>query len=65
MKIKALSVKEPFASFIKSGTKKIETRTWKTKYRGDILICASKIPQGENSGMAVCIAELVEIREME
>ena len=42
--MKALSVKQPWASFISEGMKTIETRSWPTKYRGDILICASKTP---------------------
>lgn len=39
--LKVISIKEPFASLIKEGIKKIETRSWKTNYRGDIYIHAS------------------------
>jgi hypothetical protein len=39
--MKALSLKQPFAELIKNGTKTIETRLWSTKYRGNLLICAS------------------------
>lgn len=39
--MKVLSIKEPFASLIKDGKKKIETRSWKTNYRGEIYIHAS------------------------
>ena len=28
--MKVISIKEPFATFIKDGYKKIETRSWKT-----------------------------------
>lgn len=42
--MKALSIKQPWASWIASGQKTIETRVWSTEYRGDILICASKTP---------------------
>jgi len=38
--MRALSFKQPFASLMLKG--KIETRTWSTKYRGAVLICASK-----------------------
>lgn len=38
--IKALSWKEPYGTLMLYG--KIETRTWKTNYRGLILMCASK-----------------------
>ena len=39
--VRVLSIKEPFASLIKDGKKKIETRSWKTNYRGEIYIHAS------------------------
>lgn len=39
--MKVLSIKEPFASLIKDNIKKIETRSWKTNYRGEIYIHAS------------------------
>lgn len=39
--MKVLSIKEPFATLICNGDKTIETRSWKTNYRGEILIHAS------------------------
>ena len=39
--MKALSIKEPFATLIKDGVKIYETRSWKTNYRGEIYIHAS------------------------
>lgn len=39
--IKVLSIKEPFASLIANDIKHIETRSWKTNYRGEIYIHAS------------------------
>lgn len=39
--MKALSVKQPYAAMIAMRVKRIETRTWATAYRGDILICSS------------------------
>lgn len=39
--MKVISIKEPFATLIASGIKKIETRSWKTNYRGEIFIHAS------------------------
>lgn len=39
--MKALSIKEPFASLVSLGIKRIETRSWKTNYRGEIYIHAS------------------------
>ena len=41
--MKVLSIKEPFATLIKDKEKKIETRSWKTNYRGEIYIHAAKI----------------------
>lgn len=40
--MKALTIKQPWASLIALGEKKIETRSWRTKYRGPILIHAGK-----------------------
>lgn len=39
--MKVLSIKEPYATLIASGKKLIETRSWKTNYRGEIFIHAS------------------------
>lgn len=43
--MKVLTIKEPFASLIKEKIKTIETRSWKTKYRGELYIHASKAPK--------------------
>lgn len=45
--MKVLSLKEPFATLIKNGIKTIETRSWKTNYRGKLYIHASstKMPK--------------------
>lgn len=40
--MKALSIKQPWASLIALGLKDVENRTWPTHYRGRILIHASK-----------------------
>ncbi len=39
---KVLSFTQPWASLVCLGEKKIETRSWKTSYRGPLLIHASK-----------------------
>lgn len=63
--MKALTVKPEFAELISSGIKTIECRTWKTDYRGDILITSSsKIRHGTIPGHALCVAELYDIRPM-
>ena len=40
--MKVLSIKEPYASLIKEKKKLIETRSFKTNYRGELYIHASK-----------------------
>lgn len=62
--MKAISIKEPWATLIRDGKKTIETRTWKTEYRGKLLLCCSKYPKSEISGMAFAIVDLVDIRDM-
>ena len=37
-RIRAISLHQPWASYIADGHKTIETRTWETSCRGDILI---------------------------
>ena len=40
--MKAISIWQPYATAIAVGTKKIETRSWKTSYTGPIAIHAAK-----------------------
>ena len=65
--MKALSVKQPWAHLIAEGFKTIEIRTWNTKYRGLLLIVASKKPDypGHASGQSVAICRLVDCRKEE
>lgn len=73
--MKALSLKQPYASFIAIGKKTIETRTWSTNYRGKLLIAASKsmdknysypnfLSIGLPFGKALAVVELVDCRPM-
>lgn len=73
--MKALSLKQPWASYVAIGRKTIETRTWSTKYRGKLLIVSSKTYDknfpyanflGPNLplGMALAIVDLVDCRLM-
>lgn len=45
--MKALSIKEPWASLIVNGYKEYEFRSWKMSYRGKVLIHASKTIEKE------------------
>ena len=40
--MKVITIKQPFATLIAEGLKEYEFRTWKTSYRGEILIHACK-----------------------
>ncbi|NET03075.1 MAG: ASCH domain-containing protein [Sphaerospermopsis sp. SIO1G1] len=40
--MKSISIWQPWASMISCGYKKVETRSWNTNYRGDLLICSAK-----------------------
>jgi hypothetical protein len=61
--MKAISCKPWWANKFFDGSKTIECRTWKTDYRGDVLICSSgngKIP-GLICNRALVVANLVDI----
>ena len=62
--MKVLSLTEPCATLIKNGIKTIETRSWKTNYRGKLYIHASstRIPKEfkENKDLM----SLVDINEL-
>jgi len=75
--MKALSVKQPYAMLIVQGLKTIEVRSWETKHRGDLLICASAAPKNlfwcdtetkENflmpAGCVLGVVELLDVRPM-
>lgn len=62
--MKAISIQQPWANMIAAGEKTIETRTWSTQYRGEILIVSSKKPDIPPAGYALAVATLVECRPM-
>jgi len=41
--MKALTIRQPWASLVATGVKTIETRSWSTKYRGPLAIHAGKV----------------------
>jgi conserved domain protein len=63
--MKTLSIQQPWASLIVAGLKDVENRTWKTNYRGRVLIHASgkKIPKNNlyTSNPAEVIQEISNI----
>lgn len=40
--MKALTLTQPWASLVAAGAKRIETRSWNTPYRGDLIIHSAK-----------------------
>lgn len=77
--MKALSIKQPWAWAIANKHKTIETRTWYTSYRGELLIVSSKTPDRAMSqlttqlsqrgqvieyGKAIAVCRLVDCRSM-
>lgn len=70
--MRCLSVKQPWAELIRDGVKSIELRTWRTNYRGLIIVCsgasasrsdgASRWPVIGPLGVARALVELVDVR---
>lgn len=66
--MKAISIKQPFASLIRDGKKQYEFRSWNTSYRGDILICSGKKPHWRCDdtdlypiGCSICIVTITGV----
>ena len=65
IRIRALSVRQPFANMIASGEKTIETRDWRPNFRGELLIVSTKFPVTPGpAGCAVAICRLADCRRM-
>ena len=61
--MKALTVRQPWASLIAQGKKTVELRTWATKYRGPLLITVSAKKHGDHpTGCTLCLVNLVDCR---
>ena len=71
--MKALTVKQPWASLIASGTKDVENRSWRTYYTGpllihaglgvdvdDLLVWRDQLPKLLPQGRVVARVELVD-----
>lgn len=60
--MKALSVHPCYAMDIMFGVKSVECRSWRTDYRGDILICSTAHKmKGTIPGHALCVVTLKDI----
>lgn len=76
--VKALSLKQPWASLVVAGVKTLETRMWATSHRGALVVCASRAvdprgPWGHPAlqgrrdlplGVALGVVEVVGCRAM-
>lgn len=70
--MKGLSIKQPWANLIVAGFKTIETRKWKTQYRGEVLICSTLQPDFippkgmsiKPLGYAIGLVELYKVMKM-
>ena len=64
--MKAVSIKQPWASLIAAGIKTLEIRPWPTEHRGKLVICSSRRPVLEHLplGQALCTVEVVDCRLM-
>ena len=64
--MKAISIKQPWASLIAAGIKTREIRQWPTDHRGPLLIVSSRRPvlEGHRHGAALCTVEIVGCRPM-
>lgn len=71
--MKAISIKQPWASYVAGGHKTVECRTWKISYRGPLLICSSRgdwVDEDDDGeiilygGLALGVVELVDIKKM-
>lgn len=64
----AISIKQPYAELIASGSKRAEYRSRPTNHRGALLVVASKSPANASgahlpAGVAVCVVNVVGCRE--
>jgi hypothetical protein len=74
--MRALTLCQPYASLVAGGEKSVETRTWATRHRGPLLICAGKRawPAPANyagpriatlpRAVALCVVHLLDCRRM-
>jgi hypothetical protein len=75
--MKALSVKQPWATLLVEGEKTVEVRSWSTPHRGALLICASASPKNVfwldtvdkvkrlfHAGCIIGIVDLLDCRPM-
>ena len=61
--MRALSIRQPWASLVARGLKTVEVRSWSTPYRGPLLICAAaRRHLDEPVGVALAVVDLLDCR---
>jgi ASCH domain len=63
-RIRAISLRQPYANLVSEGIKTLETRKWSTEHRGDLLVCSALQGEGDPKGVALSIVNVVDIRMM-
>lgn len=63
-RFRAIAVRNPNAIRIALALKRIETRIWKTDYRGLLLICSTVRPAIYPNGYALCVTKMTDCRPM-
>lgn len=63
--MKVLTIKQPFAELIKNNIKTIETRSWKTNYRGEIYIHAGKRKIDKKTKERLELSELYDAKMLD
>jgi len=61
--MKVLSLLQPWASLVKEKVKHIETRSWKTKYRGELYIHASMRKVTKKDARVNSLVDLLQDKE--
>lgn len=74
--MRAICIQQPWAALIADGKKTLEVRSWSTKYRGPVVVLASRAWSRHDAasrwhdayfaaprGVALCLVELVDVRE--
>lgn len=74
--MKALTIRQPYASLVWRGEKSVEWRSWSTTHRGDLLICSGAswaggeydVPEESLSmfplGVSLCVVRLADVVPM-
>ena len=62
--MKVLSLTEPYATLIKNGIKQVETRSWKTNYRGKLYIHASSTKVSKEDRGNAALMSLVDTDDL-